>query len=168
MITFKQFLTEGVLKKLPWTADPKIGWWRDADPLRLYHGTSLDHLDSFGKEGLNRPDPKTGMYSLAFEPYTARAFAVMGGEARFLASKAKSKVVPEDKRVVIVFDIPQSWILKHEDPGLHGNDETRLKRLRNETEYKKWDENDQQYYQLAELRVDAPVPREFIAGYMMK
>ena len=76
---FKEFIYEQAqATKLPWDSNPKIGWWRDAKVLRMYHGTNLDFVDSFAKEGLNRPDPKTGMFSLAYEPFTARAFAVMG------------------------------------------------------------------------------------------
>ena len=134
----------------------------------MYHGTNLDFVDSFAKEGLNRPDPTTGMFSLAYEPFTARAFAVMGGEARFLASKSKALVVPESKRAVIVFDIPQTWITKHEDPDLRGNDDAHLERLRNKEVYEDWDNSDQQYYQLCELRANEPVPAKFMAGYMVK
>lgn len=169
MFAFKRYLREGnTLTRLPWNGTPTIGWWRDNDPLRLYHGTNLAHLDSFAEHGLNRPDPRTGMYSFALEPFTARAFAVMGGEARFLASKSKALTVPEDKRVVIVFDVPMSWIEKHEDPDLRGNDSTHLNRLREKSAYDEWTDHDQQYYQLCELRVDAPVPAKYIAGYMLK
>lgn len=170
MKTFKQFLLgeETKMARLPWDSNPTIGWWRDAEPLRLYHGTNLEHVDSFFEHGLNRADPRTGMYSFAFEPFTARAFAVMGGEARFLASKSKSGVVPADKRVVIVFDIPQDWVLKHEDPDLRGNDEEHLRRLQSKSTYDAWDGTDQQYYQLCELRVNQAVPAKFIAGYMLK
>ena len=168
MLTLRRYLAEDKPKKLAWNPDPKIGWWRDADPLRLYHGTDIAHLESFYEHGLNRPDPKTGMYSFALEPFTARAFAVMGGEARFLASKAKSGVVPEKQRVVIVFDVPQDWIERHEDPDLRGNDKTHHDRLMNKAIYDEWKESDQQYYQLCELRVNAAVPAKFIAGYMLK
>jgi hypothetical protein len=168
MITFKQYLREDTLPKLAWDPTPKIGWWRDADPLRLYHGTNLAHLDSFAEHGMNRPDPRTGMYSFAFEPFTARAFAIMGGEARLLASKAKPGVVPENQRVVIVFDIPQDWIERHQDLDLRGNDEEHLSRLQDKSKYDGWKGSDQQYYQLCELRVDAAVPAKFIAGYMLK
>ncbi len=168
MITFRQYLNENTLSKLPWNSTPDIGWWRDSDPIRLYHGTDLAHIDSFAKDGLNRPDPRTKMFSFALEPFTARAFAVMGGEARFLASKAKSGVVPMDKRAVIVFDVPYDWIKSHEDPDLGGNDKLHKDRLRDKALYDEWDDHDQQYYQLCELRVSAAVPPKFIKGYMLK
>ena len=34
--------------------------------------------------------------------------------------------------------------------------------------YDSWNNNDQQYYQLCELRVRAHVPPKFLVGYMMK
>lgn len=77
--------------QIQWDGNPKIGWWKDTKVLRLYHGTNIEYLESISKEGLNKPDPKTGMISFAIEPFTARAFAVMGGEARFLGAGAKAK-----------------------------------------------------------------------------
>ena len=169
MISFKQFITEsGNSQKLPWNSNPTIGWWQSAKKLRMYHGTNLDNVESFAATGLNRPDPRTGLYSLAFEPFTARAFAVMGGEAHFLASKSKALVVPENKRAVIVFDIPLTWINKHADDFLGGNDEEHKERLQNKEIYDAWKNSDQQYYQLCELRVDAPVPAKYMTGYMLK
>lgn len=168
MQSFKQFISESEIKKLPWDSSPTIGWWKDKKILRMYHGTNLDHIDSFNKEGLNRPDPRTKLYSLAFEPFTARAFAVMGGEAHFLASKSKSLVVPEFKRAVIIFDIPQKWIQDNLDTYLGGNDDTHKERLTDKQIYDDWVNSDQQYYQLCELRVTVPVPAKFIAGYTLK
>lgn len=170
MKNFKQYIaeSEGKTTRLPWNGNPTIGWWQDADVLRMYHGTNIDHLESFAREGLNRPDPRTKLYSLAFEPFTARAFAVMGGEARFLASKSKSQVVPENKRAVIVFDIPLKWINTHSDENLGGNDALHKERLLNKKLYDDWDSNDQQYYQFCELRVKAAVPAKYMSGYMLK
>lgn len=168
MKVIELFEDEVTLEKLAWDSNPTIGWWRDADVLRLYHGTNSANLDSIAKSGLNRMDSRTGMISFAFEPFTARAFAVMGGEENFRAAGAKAKIVPENQRAVLVFDVPMSWILKHEDPDLRGNDDMHLRRLRSKSEYEKFDGNDQQYYQLCELRVDAAVPVDFLVGYMIK
>lgn len=170
MKNFRQYISEaeGKTTRLPWNGNPDIGWWQDAEILRMYHGTNLDYVESFAKEGLNRPDPRTKLYSLAFEPFTARAFAVMGGEARFLANKSKSLVVPENKRAVIVFDIPITWINAHTDPNLGGNDTLHKDRILKKELYDAWKESDQQYYQLCELRVTAPVPPKFMTGYMLK
>lgn len=168
MISFREFSEAVSLKQIPWDANPKIGWWKDAKKLRMYHGTNIDNLEGFAKTGLSVPDPRTKLFSLAYEPFTARAFAVMGGEARFVAAKSKALSVPENKRVVIVFDIPQTWIAQHADEDLGGNDDTHKDRLLDKTLYDEWDHNDQQYYQLCELRVKIVVPAKFIVGYMIK
>lgn len=154
--------------KLSWDSNPRIGWWRDSEILTLYHGTNVTNLENIAKDGLNRLDKTTGMISFAFEPFTARAFAVMGGEADFRAAGSKAKTIPESNRVVCVFQIPANWIHKFEDPDLRGNDPQHLKRLRSQAEYESWDGTDQQYYQLCELRVSSVVPKEFFTGYMIK
>ena len=156
------------IKQLPWTNNPTIGWWQNANPLRLYHGTNSNNLPGFAKTGLSVPDPRTGLFSFAFEPFTARAFAVMGGEARFLAAKAHALTVPENQRAVVVFDVPQSLVRRILDSSLGGNDPEHKKRLLDEDYYNQWNNNDQQYYQLCELRVTKPVGPEYIVGYMIK
>lgn len=168
MITFKQFITEAEVKKIPWVSAPTIGWWRDGSKVRVYHGTDIAHLESISKTGLDRLDARTGMISFALEPNTARAFAVMGGEARFLGAGAKAKTVEEKKRVTLVFDLPMSFVKKYEDPDLHGNDAEHKKRLREKELYDAWTDNDQQYYQLCELRVSSKVPAKYLVGYMLK
>jgi hypothetical protein len=171
MKSFKSFLTEAQInriKRLPWDGSPEIGWWLDQPILRMYHGTNSKNLPGFASTGLSVPDPRTGLFSLAFEPFTARAFAVMGGEARFLANKSRSLVVPENQRAVVVFDIPISWIKKNMDPDLGGNDNSHIERLRDKNKYESWDNSDQQYYQLCELRVKTAVPPSMIKGYMIK
>lgn len=169
MLDFKEYILEAVaLKHLPWNGNPTIGWWKDVKKLTMYHGTNIDNLEGFAKTGLSVPDPRTKLFSLAFEPFTARAFAVMGGEARFVAAKSKALTVPENKRAVVVFDIPQAWIAQHTDEDLGGNDTTHKDRLLDKTLYDQWKQNDQQYYQLCELRVKTAVPAKFITGYMLK
>ena len=158
----------GNIKEIPWDSNPIIGWWENNNPLRMYHGTDKMHLESFAKHGLNRPDPRTGMYSLAFEPFTARAFAVMGGEARFLAAQSKALVVPEDRRVVVVFDLPKDWVEQYKDSDFHGNDYEHKLRLKYHEVYEQFHSSDQQYYQLCELRVSNAIPTKFIVGYMQK
>lgn len=167
MLSFKEYLLEET-KQIPWTPNPTIGWWADAKKLRLYHGTNIEYLESIAKEGLNRPDPNTGMISFAIEPFTVRAFAVMGGEARFLGAGAKAKTVAPAARCTLVFEIPQTWIQTNLDHDLHGNDPEHKKRLQDKSIYDAWDNNDQQYYQLCELRVKKHVPAKFLVGYMMK
>jgi hypothetical protein len=169
MLTFKQFIAEArEVPKLPWEKNPTIGWWEDKNPLRVYHGTQLKHLESIAKTGLDRLDAGTGMISFALEPYTARAFASMGGEAEFRKAGAKAKAIPESERITLVFDLPRAWVTAHRDPDLRGNDSLHLKRLLNKDEYDKFDSNDQQFYQLCELRVNAKVPAKYLVGYMVK
>lgn len=159
---------ERTITKLPWNGNVQIGWWQDNKVLRMYHGTNLDFVPSIAKDGLNRMDARTGMISLAFEPFTARAFAVMGGEARFLAAKAKAMVVSEDKRAVLVFDIPREFAFSYMDKNLHGNDTEHKKRLIDKSVYENWNSSDQQYYQLCELRLAKPLPPSMLVGYMIK
>ena len=167
MTSFKQFLLESK-DQLPWDGNPTIGWWRDAKVLRLYHGTDLNNYESIKKTGLDRLDQRTGMISFAFEPFTARAFSVMGGEARFLGAGAKAKTVPAERRATLVFDIPMSFIEKHEDKDLHGNDPAHKSRLQNKDEYDAWKNSDQQYYQLCEIRIASKIPAKYLVGYMIK
>lgn len=169
MISFHEYLLEqSGLKSIPWDGAPTIGWWEDQNPLRMYHGSNARHLESFAKDGLNRKDSSTGMISLAFDPFTARAFAVMGGEAEFRKAGAKAKTVPENQRITVVFEIPKPFIIAHQDPDLRGNDPEHLKRLTDQSVYETWTGSDQQYYQLCELRLNAVVPAKYIVGYMIK
>lgn len=167
MLTFKQFIQEQE-SKMPWNSSPDIGWWRDGDTLRVYHGTDMAHYESIAKTGLDRLDARTGMISFAIEPFTARAFAVMGGEARFLGAGAKAKVVAADKRITLVFDLPRSFVDQYEDPDLGGNDPQHKERLRDKAVYDEFEGSDQQYYQLCELRIKSKVPPKYLVGYMMK
>lgn len=168
---FKKFLSEN--KKVQWDGYPEIGWWEDNDPLILYHGTHKNNLKSVLENGLDRKDPDTGMISLAFEPNTALGYASMyGGEAGFRKSGSKAAHVPVEDRIVFKFEIPRSWLDKYYDANLSGNMSKEKNRLTDKLEYMKWLEkdtdNDQGYYQLAELRVKEKVPTKFIVGYMSK
>jgi len=154
--------------QLPWNGNAPIGWWQDNKVMRMYHGTNLDFVPSIAKEGLTRLDAKTGMISFAFEPFTARAFAVMGGEARFLASKSKALVVPENKRAVLIFDLPREFVFKVIDRDFHGNDPEHKERLIDKSVYENWTRSDQQYYQLCEMRLESVIPASMMAGYMIK
>jgi len=164
MLSFSMF-TESTL---PWDGNPKIGWWKDQKVLRLYHGTHKKNLDSVLKSGLTRKDPDTGMISLALEPNTAFGYAAMSGEYDFRAAGSKSVSVPPKDRVVIVFDIPIDWILKHYDPNLGGNVGNARKHMSSDAEYSKFKGNDNEYYALSEFRVNSVVPKKFIKGYMQK
>lgn len=148
--------------------NPSTGWWQDADPLVVYHGTHIRNLDAVYENGLNRKDPDTGMISVALEPFTARAYAAMsgaGGESDFRKAGGGAIQTPMNERVVFKFEIPQSWIQAHVDPKLGGNIGDSYKRMRDRAEYEKWEGTDQQYYQFSELRLDKEVPASFIIGH---
>lgn len=166
----RELFESSSLAQMPWNGNVNIGWWADNDIMRMYHGTNIDFIGSIAKEGLNRLDPNTGMISLAFEPFTARAFAVMGGEARFLSakSKARSLIVPENKRCVLVLDIPKDFVFKYIDRDFHGNDPEHKHRLVDKSVYEQWNGSDQQYYQLCEMRLASAIPPEYLTSYMLK
>lgn len=154
-------------KLMPFNSNPDIGWWQDHESLRMYHGTNQANLKSIFKNGVSKKDPETGLISLAFEPNTARGYASMyGGEATFRQAGDKAEHVPMNERVVIVMNIPMHWINHHMDPTLSGNIGEAKERLLNKKLYDEFDGPDYDYYKLAELRVDTPVPPRYIVGYM--
>lgn len=93
---------------------------------------------------------------------------ISGGGDNFRGVNGKPQEVPPNKRAVLVFDIPMDWIEKHLDETLHGNQPNCKERLSNRSEYESFTNNDQQYYQFCELRVNSKVPAKFITGYMIR
>lgn len=165
MKRFKDFITEA--RKLQWNRNPDIGWWKDQDILTLYHGTHEDNLSDILKNGLNKFHPN-GHISLAFDPNTAHGYASMhGGETRFMAAGKKARHVPEEERVVLAFEIPMKWLEKNMDARLGGNTGNK-KKLQDKSLYDDWKGEDQQYYQLLEIRVNKVIPTKFLKGYMKK
>jgi len=162
--------------KLTWNGDPVIGWWNDDRKfLTMYHGTHDRNVQDILKNGLTKMDPDTGMLSMAFEPSTAHGYAAMsgaGGESGFIKAGAKPVHTAEKDRSVIVAKIPMDWVRENMDLNLGGNLGTERKRLQSKDEWEKWNEkqenNDQGYYQLAELRFKKTLPPKFITGYMKK
>jgi hypothetical protein len=169
MLSFKEFLNEAVKREIRWNTFPEIGWWKDKKKVTLYHGTHIENLDAVMKNGLNIVDPETGMISLAFEPNTGHGYASMyGGEQNFRKVGGKARHVPDEKRVVLVFNIPMNWIEKNMDPNFGGNMPHQKKNLSDKSEYEKFSGKDVTYYSLAELRIKNKVPAKFIVGYMRK
>lgn len=155
-------------KEMPFDSNPIIGWWRDQNPLRMYHGTNKANLESVLKNGITHRDPTTGLISLAFDPNTARGYASMsGGEANFRKAGANAKYVPIDKRITIVVELAQRWIESYMDPRLSGNIGDAKEKLLNKELYDNYDGPDYAYYALTELRVDMEVPVKYIVGYML-
>jgi hypothetical protein len=171
MITFTEYLIESAMK---WNGYPTIGWWKDQKILVMYHGTHERNIKSMLSDGINRPDPKTGMISMAFEPNTAFGYASMsgaGGEADFRTVGAKVTTTPAAERAVIVAKMPMRWILSNMDSNLSGNLKEQKAHLQSKDMYdehqKKYDD-DQSYYALCELRFKTHIPSKFLVGYTKK
>ena len=165
------FLMES--KKLEFDKHRKIGWWRDGenDHLVLYHGTHESHTDSVLRNGINRPDPQTGMISTTPDPHTAHGYASMsgaGGESGFRSSVGKAVHTPEHQRVVFRLHIPKKWAEKHMDSNLRGNLGSTRDRMMDRTQYDKFKGHDSEYYAASEVRFKKPIPSKFIYGYMKK
>lgn len=153
-----------------------IGWWRDDndDHLTLYHGTHKQHAKSVLKHGINRPDPKTGMYSMTPDPHTAHGYAAMsgaGGESGFRSGQAKVVNTPHEDRIVIKTRIPRKWAEEHMDQDLRGNLGQTRSRMMSKSEYdraKKQGMHDSEYYAASEVRFKKPIPPEFVVDILKK
>lgn len=155
---------EDMLQELPWDPDPKIGWWRDNDPIRLYHGTHISRIRDIAASGLVS---STGWVSLAVDPYTARGYASMtGGESEFRKAGKRARHAPMEERAVLVIEAPLGWLLENYDPSMGGNIGTARARMTDKSLYDDYDGSDYSYYALTELRVRDEVPPEYIVGYM--
>lgn len=159
-----------MIREVPWLGSPKVGWWRDRDPVRFYHGTQLKNVDQVLKEGLRAPTegPTAGWVSLALDPNTAQGYASMGGESGFRAAGAKAAHVPQEQRAVLVVDLPRAWMEAHMNREMRGNIDWTRDRLVDRGLYERWRRSDSEYYQLTEIRVPVIVPPRFLRGYMRK
>jgi len=161
---------------IPYDTNPTIGFWGDADFVVGYHGTHERNVPAMLEQGINRPDPKTGMISITLDPNTAHGYAAMsgtGGEARFRAANGRAANTPHEERAIFKLKIPMAWIKQHMDPNLRGNLGIVKDRMANKDLYTQWrKENpthpDHTYYQLSEIRVDAAIPPQFIVGVMKR
>lgn len=172
MKTLSKLLSEKATKR-SWDGHPKIGWWEDAKPLIMYHGTHESNLESILKNGIYAPSEgyTAGYVSLALEPNTAFGYASMsGGEKTFRTAGSKAKIIPPSERVVLVLEF-KNGVKDLEKMGLGkirgAMSETRGK-LSDKSEYEKHTGDDQSYYALTELRIKKKVPAKFIKGYMKK
>ena len=190
MKTFKKFLEESSDKTsliypeptLSWDKNPDLGWWRENDPIKLYHGTHIRNVESFLNNGIllpkNPPDNRSPEISLALDPYTAFGYASMsgaGGEVGFRQAGKKVTSTPTEERAIFVLLLRNQWILDNYDKGLGGNrDSGDIKsrtHMLDKNEYIKWKEegkSDSSYYALCELRIKKNIPKEFIIGWMIK
>lgn len=183
-MTFKEFLIEKetVSPKLPFDKTVHQPWHQDGEHMIVYHGTHEKNVSSMKREGINRPDPKTGMFSVTHDPHTAHAYAAMsGGEAHFRSS-SKATTTPHNNRAVLKIKIPMHWAKEHMDHNMSGNigaeDHTNdLKdartRMTSKDEYHRWTKKNPEksthtYYSGTEVRFKKAIPSEYIVGHMKK
>ncbi len=77
----------------------------------LFHGTHKDLVTSFKEEGLrvnNEYASDRGKVFLSPRADVAFAYANMSGESAFLG-KSKPKLISDEERALIVFEIPKDW-----------------------------------------------------------
>lgn len=156
--------------KINWSVKP-IGWWRDQDPLRLYHGTNIINVPFIIEDGINRKDPSTGMISMTPDPFTARGYAAMGsggGEALFRKAGMKVRSLPMEERAVFAFDVPMSWVLQNYDKELRGNLNQMRDKMMNKHLYHAFNGTDLEYYSTSEIRFRKEIPPSFMVGWMVK
>jgi hypothetical protein len=167
----KELLNEDLI---PFEKNPSIGWWADQDYVTVYHGTHDKNIPAILQNGLNRPDPKTGMISVTSDPFTAHGYAAMsgaGGEAKFRVAGAKPVHVPDEDRSVIKMRLPIEWLKANMDPHLSGNIGQAKDHMQSKDEYVKWkqaNKPDYAYYQTSEFRLKKAIPTDFIVGIMKK
>lgn len=173
MLNLREFLAQQAnCPQLQWEENPKLGWWQYNDPLPVYHGTHIEHLNSILQYGLNRADQTTGMISLAMDPYTALAYASMSGAGGEWQYKNGNKfITPNDNRVVIKFRLPRNFVEANYDPRLTGNKGICRDRMIDKKLYLDWKEEGKSccgYYSKCEIRIQGSVPPEYAVGWMKK
>lgn len=175
------FLVEKKIKKMPFQRLPKIGWWEDNDPIRVYHGTHIHNIEWIEKNGIMAPTTgyTAGVVSLALEPNTSWGYAAMsgmGGESGggvkakkgtvgFRDAGATAVRTPDLERVVFVIDFPKSYLMRHIAPI---NYESSQKKLTDRSLFDAWKRSDQEYYAITELKFLKTVELRYIKGYMTK
>lgn len=178
MLLFSAFIRESSDTEIPFDRETNHGFWnnKDSDHVVVYHGTHKRNVTSIEKEGLNRPDPKTGKISVSMDPYTAHAYASMsasGGEANFRKAGSKPVNTPHEDRAVLKFEIPKDWLHKNMDHNLGGNLDNERERMSSEASYNSWRKqnptgSDHNYYERTEFRLEKPIPKQFYVGHSFK
>lgn len=176
MLRFKLFLEESLQEpSLEWTrGDPSTKHWSDRPFIFAYHGTHIRNVPNIQKQGLNTPDPSTGMVSVAVGNHggsVARGYASMSGEHNFRKAGAKAVSVPSNQRGVVVFKIPTEWVKANHDPNFGGNPPAVKQRLQSKEEFEKHVEKHGEPFaatETPELRFSSPIPHEFVHGWMRK
>src|SRR5882757_6966250 len=135
------------MRRSKWSNDPKIGFWIDNDPIRLYYPTSILFIDEIDKNGITAPSD--GWVSLYLDPYSA----------------LKSLNMPGPGQVIVVCDITTKWMMDHMDQLLKGNSETDKNRLLSKETYLKWSRKDYEYYTDLVIHIANLIPRRYISGF---
>ncbi len=128
------------MKLIQWHNDPRIGFWINNNPVRLYYGILTDELSEVSTSGI-----RGRWISLYLDPYS-----VMQGD------------------VMMVVDIPTRWLMAHMDQRLGGNTPEQKRRLLTQELYEKWGKSDHEYYAGARILVESLVPARYIVGYLSK
>ena len=162
--------------EIPFDKTTNHGFWDDNDHVVVYHGTHKRNVPDIRKNGLNKPDPKTGMISVTMDPHTAHGYAAMsgsGGEAGFRQAGGKAVNTAHEDRAVLKYRIPKTWLKDNMDSNFSGNIGDARKNLTDKSQYSAFrstnpGESDHNYYRLSEFRLKSPVPKDFYVGHSFK
>jgi hypothetical protein len=132
-------------KKMAWVSDPSIGWFMNADPVRLYYGAPTSQLKSIFENGIYAND--AGYVVCALDPYTANYHVPLTEN--------------EDRRAIVVIDIPSSYT-KNRPFYIES------KKITDKDLYESWGKSDVEFYALADVEVPLHIPNKYIKGYMVK
>lgn len=133
------------MRKLLWESNPKIGFWINNDPIKLYYGTPFNP-DIIAKIGIIAPTKR--WVSMNIDPYTAQEKIGDG--------------------FVIVTEIPMNWLFPRMDQRLGDNTNAEKERLLRKELYDKWSREDWRYYLNTEIHVVNSVPSRYIVGFMQQ
>lgn len=144
-------------KRLSWDGNPSIGWLLNNNKINLYHGITLEKLDSVFKEGIYADD--SGFVLCSAEPNTALYQAQMNAVLR----EDRIKTLPSKDRAVCVITLPSLFLYNKQ--LVVENDLSN--RFTDNKLYESWGKSDAEYYALIDVNVPNHIPVEFIKGYMI-
>jgi hypothetical protein len=175
MLSLKGFIQETTDKdKIPWHKSEDNKHWSDHDHLVVYHGTHVKNVPKILSSGLDKPDPKTGMISVAIGNHgsdVAHGYAAMSGESAFRKAGAKAIQVPPEDRAVVMAHLPREWVDAHVDRSFGGNSESVKRRLSSRNMHTMFTvKNGKAFHahETPELRFTKPIPAKYIKGWMQK